>query len=122
MVEAAVAKQVVDTPGRSGLLVPRAEHHPRYARGENRSGAQHAGLERHDEGRVGEVPIRPKFRRTANRNDLGVRGGIEGLLTLVPAVREHRAVGIQNHRPHGHIPGREGEFGFRERETHRGEI
>jgi uracil phosphoribosyltransferase len=122
VVEAPVAQQVVDAPGRAGFLVPGTEHDPGDACREDRPGAQHARLEGHDEGRVGEVPVGAKFRRTANRDDLRMGGRIVGLLALVPAVREHRAAGIQDHCSDRHVAGREGEFGFREREAHRGEV
>ncbi len=122
MVETPVAQQVVDAAGRSRLLVPGAEHHTRDARRQDRPRAQHARLEGHDEGRVGEVPVGPEFRRSTNRDDLRMGGRIVGLLALVPAVREHRAVGIQKHCADRHVARREGEFGLRERETHRGEV
>lgn len=120
MGETPVAQQVEDAPGGTGLLVPRAEHDAGDAGRENRAGAQHARLEGHDEGRSREVPVGTGFGGPADRDDLGVRCRVVMLFALIAAVREHRAVGIQNHRSHRHVARGEGEFGFRESEAHRG--
>ena len=120
MREPAIAQQVVHAAGGTGLLVPSAEYDARDAGGEDRAGAHRTRFECHDEGRVGELPVAAYLGGAPDGDELGVRGGVLVLLAFVAAVREHRAVGVENHRTHRHIPCREGEFGLREGETHRG--
>jgi len=85
MVEAAIAQQVVHTARCARLLVPGAEHNTRDVRCENGARAHDAGLEGHNERRVGEVPITRCGRRGTDRDDLRMRGRILGFLALVPA-------------------------------------
>ena len=76
VVQPAVAQHVVDRAGGARLLVPRAEHESRHARREDRARAHHARLERDDERALVEVPVAEAAAARAQRDDLGVRGGV----------------------------------------------
>ena len=92
VVEPGVGAQLVERPARPGLGVGRAEDEASHPGGHEGPGAHRAGLECHHQGDVAEPPGPEGGRRVAQRQDLGVGGGVEAQLPLVVAGGDDPAV------------------------------
>ena len=103
VVEAAIAQHVVERAGGAGLLVPRAEHDGGDACREDRARAHDARLERDDERAVGESPVAGGLGRGAQREHLGVRGGVARELALVASRGDDSARAIDDDRADRHV-------------------
>ena len=102
VVEPRVAQNVANAAGRPGLRIPRPEHHPGHARGDDRPRAHRARLE----GDVQIASLQPPVPRGAGRlpqrRDLGVAGGVVARLARVAADAEHGQP-AHNKRAHGNV-------------------
>ena len=117
VVEPALAEDVEHGAGGPGLLVPRAEHHPRNPGQHDRPGAHGAGLQRHHQGAVLQPPAVAAARRSRRRrapqprgsladgHHLGVRRRVPERLAFVPPGAQHGAVGPDHDGADRHVRG-----------------
>src|SRR5699024_5301414 len=98
VVQPRFAHQVVEGAGGPGLGIHRADDDPSDAGEHDRAGAHRARLEGDHERAAGEVPAARGGGRTAQREDLGVGGGVLVGLAAVPGGGEHGAVGGDDDR------------------------
>lgn len=96
VVQAWVTQQVPNRPRHPGFFIPRAEHDSLHARKDDRARAHRARLERYVEGAVVEAPPIQLRCRFADREQLGVPGGV--LITDGPITRrgDNRSVPYYN--------------------------
>jgi hypothetical protein len=92
VVEGRLGEDVEDAAGGPRLRVGGAEDDRGDAGEDDRPGAHHAGLERHVEGGAGQPPAAQRLGGGADREDLGVGGGIAAQLPLVAGGGERHAV------------------------------
>ena len=76
MVEARVVEEPVEGVDGAGLGIGGAVHHPRHARVERGAAAHRARLDGGVERGAGQPIISPGLRGRAQREDLGMRGGV----------------------------------------------
>ncbi len=92
VVESGLGEDVDDAPRGACLWVASAEDDRGDASEDDRARAHGAWLERHVEGRVRQPPAAERLGGAADREDLGMRGGVAAQLALVAGCREKLAI------------------------------
>jgi hypothetical protein len=98
VVEPPVPYDVPQRPDGTGLRFPRAEHQGRHPGENERAGTHRAGLHRHHQRAAVQVPASGHGGGAAQRQDLGVCGGIAPPFALVAGQRQLLAGGVVDHR------------------------
>ena len=103
MVDHRLGEQVDHAPDRAALRVRGAVDEARDASEGDRPGAHRAGLERHVDRGLEQAPAAEPFGGLAQREHLGVRGGVAAELPLVARLAEH-LVAARHHSPDRDVP------------------
>src|SRR6186997_166353 len=117
VVECRLGEDVEDAAGRPRLRVPGAEDDGRDAGEDDRPGAHRARLERDVEGGAGQPPTPERLGGRADRQDLGVGGGVAAQLALVSGPPQE-LVATEDRRPDRDVAGALGAARLLDRHPH----
>ena len=118
MIEPRVAAHLVQADQRTGLRVDRTEHHSPDSGVDQRAGAHHAWLQRDVERTVEQPPVPDDGGGIADRQHLGVCGGVTRQLALVVPGGDHLAVAHHDGADR-HVAVGDGRGSLVERQLHR---
>ena len=118
VIEVGAAQNFVTGKNSSGHNVGRAEDKTGHPGMHERSRAHGAGFERHHQNTVIEAIIAESFSRLAQRQNLGVRGGIMPRQRHVVGARQKMPVGMHDKSAHGDFSLIRGKGGFFQGKIH----